>query len=206
MGLAVEVYTNMVHISANWWATLCREGVSVATSYYSDDAAEHDAVTGRPSHRMTRANIATAVHMGIPLRVGIVATTDGQRVDEARADLESLGVTRISVDHARPFGRAAEGQQPDPSGLCGQCGTGKAAIGPDGEVTPCVFSGWMGVGNVRTARLADVLGGDAKAEANAVIRREVATSGAAMGGCEPGCEPNDSCNPGMPGSECPPRV
>jgi MoaA/NifB/PqqE/SkfB family radical SAM enzyme len=206
LGLAVEVYSNLVHVSAKWWTLLQREGVSLATSYYSDDPAEHDAVTGRPSHRMTRANIENAVRLGVPLRAGIIATAEGQRVDEARRDLESLGVTRISVDHARPFGRAAEGQQPDASGLCGRCGTGKAAIGPDGNVSPCVFSGWMGVGNVRTDGLADILGGSAMAEANAAIRHEVAAAGGVMEGCEPGCEPNAACGPGSPGSECPPRV
>lgn len=206
LGLRVEVYSNLVHVPAKWWTLLQREGASLATSYYSDDPAEHDAVTGRSSHRMTRANIAHAMRLGVPLRVGIVATADGQRVEEARRELEGLGVERIGVDHARPYGRAAQGQPPDASGLCGRCGTGRAAVGPDGVVSPCVFSDWMGVGNVRTGGLADILTGDAMATANATIRSEVAAAGGVMEGCEPGCEPNDACSPGTPGSECPPRV
>lgn len=196
LGLLVEVYSNLVHISQKWWTMLRREGVSVATSYYSADPAEHDVVTGRPSHRMTRANIATAVHLGIPLRVGITAATEGQHVDEARRDLESLGVQRIRVDHARPFGRAAEGQEPDTSGLCGNCGTGKAAINPDGSVSPCVFSEWMGVGNVRDAGLADILTGPAMADANATIRRTARVGE---------CDPEGECTPGYPSSSCSPR-
>lgn len=107
-GLAVEVYSNGVHLSEKWWTTLLRPGVSLATSYYSDDPAEHTAITGRRTHALTRANIVKAVRLGVPVRVGVVEVLDGQRVDEARRELRALGVTRIVVDHTRPFGRAAE--------------------------------------------------------------------------------------------------
>ncbi|MBB5936364.1 SPASM domain-containing protein [Streptomyces zagrosensis] len=111
------------------------------------------------------------------------------------------------MDSERPYGRGAKGQAPDVSGLCGQCGDGKAAIDPNGNVSPCVISAeWMSVGNVRTAGLADILGGPLMTDARLRIRH------AARGGkkcdpdkCDPGCEPNDSCKPGYPGTECPPR-
>jgi hypothetical protein len=51
------------------------------------------------------------------LRGGITTTVEGQRIEWARQELEELGVQRINVNHSRPFGRAAEGQQPDVSGL-----------------------------------------------------------------------------------------
>lgn len=57
LGLAVEVYSNLVHVSEERWALFQRERLSVATSYYSARAGEHDAMTGRSSHRRTRANI-----------------------------------------------------------------------------------------------------------------------------------------------------
>ncbi|MCP9210924.1 radical SAM protein [Streptomyces sp. NEAU-Y11] len=200
LGLSVELYSNLVHLSPDWWRILRRTGVSLATSYYSDRAKEHNAVTGRPSHARTLANIRKAVRLGIPVRAGIVATTDTQRVDEARRELEALGVKRISVDHVRPFGRGSEGAAPDVSGLCGRCGSGRASIGPDGGVSPCVFSaGWMGVGNVQDMPLAAILGGDAMTEANVAIR--------AAAGSDP-CDPDDvpdECSPGFPGSECTPR-
>ncbi len=48
LGLSVEVFTNLVHVSPRWWDLFQRAGVSVATSYYSADPAEHNAVTRRP--------------------------------------------------------------------------------------------------------------------------------------------------------------
>ncbi|MCL3993388.1 SPASM domain-containing protein [Streptomyces lavenduligriseus] len=112
-------------------------------------------------------------------------------------------------------GRAANGQQPCADGLCGRCGDGRASVGPDGEVSPCVFSTRMGVGNVHDAPFGAVLGGPAMAQANAVIRQ--ATRGVSPSrGCGPNspCGPdnesdegpdNGECTPGYPGSSCSPR-
>ncbi|MEU8913011.1 radical SAM protein [Streptomyces nigrescens] len=88
VGLHVEVYSNLVHVSAECWEVFQRDGLSLATSYYSDQAEQHNAVTGRPSHARTRVNIERAVGLGIPLRVGIIDGGNGQRVDEAREDLK----------------------------------------------------------------------------------------------------------------------
>ncbi|MFE1963243.1 SPASM domain-containing protein [Streptomyces sp. NPDC059479] len=82
--------------------------------------------------------------------------------------------------------------------LCGRCGTGRAAISPTGEVSPCVFSGWMGVGNVKNNPLASVLGGSAMKQANTSIRAEA-------GGGDDDDDNDDECTPGFPGSECTPR-
>jgi MoaA/NifB/PqqE/SkfB family radical SAM enzyme len=226
LGLGVEVFSNLVHVTARWWKLFRRDGVTVATSYYSDLAAEHNAMTGRPSHARTRANIRTAIRLGVSLRVGIISGSDSQRVAEARAELESLGVTRIGVDHVRPFGRGADEREPDPGALCGRCGTGRAAIGPGGEVTPCVFSDWLAVGNVRESPLADILGGAEMAEANAVIRgamrkgdcrprsKEECRPDAAppcypdRAPCGPDhtpiipCRPDKECQPGYPTDKC----
>lgn len=195
LGLGVEVYSNLVHVSDRCWSLFRREGVSLAASYYSDQADEHNAVTGRRSHFRTRANIEKAVRLGVALRVGIIAE-EGSDVSAVRAEVEALGVARVSVDRIRPFGRGGQEQEPDAADLCGQCGTGKAAIGPTGEVSPCVFSGWMGVGNVQNAPLGAILAGSAMSEANASIR-SVARRG--------GCEPDTECSPGFPGSSCSPR-
>ncbi|MFI0717791.1 SPASM domain-containing protein [Streptomyces sp. NPDC021224] len=125
-------------------------------------------------------------------------------------------MTRVGTDHVRPFGRGAAGRAPDLSGLCRDCGNGRAAVGPDGTVSPCVFSTFMDVGDVRTARLADILGGAAMAEAGADIRTAVragrpchpdsAPCGPDNAPQQPcGPEDNAECSPGTPPSTCNPK-
>lgn len=201
LDLRVEVYSNLVHITPEWWALLQRDGVTLATSYYSGKAAKHNAMTSRPSHARTRANIVKAVQLGIPLRAGIIVCDETQRADEARQELQTLGVTDIRMDHVRPFGRGADGQAPDLDGLCGRCGTDRAAIGPNGDVSPCVFSRWLTVGNVHDTPLAAILGSPAMASANASILDRWVPGG--FGACSP--DTDDECSPGTPGSECTPK-
>lgn len=76
-----------MHVSAQCWELFQRDGLSLATSYYSDRAVEHDAVTRRPSHGRRRSNIEHAVRLGIPVRVGIIAEDGGRHVTDARRDL-----------------------------------------------------------------------------------------------------------------------
>ncbi|MEI5523601.1 radical SAM protein [Streptomyces brasiliscabiei] len=199
-GMRVEVYSNLVHVTEEWWGLLQRDGVTLATSYYSDHPSEHNAMTGRTSHARTRENIGMAVRLGIPLRVGLIVGDDAQRAAEAEQELRALGVAGIRRDHVRPFGRGANGAAPDMGGLCGRCGDGRAAVGPNGDVSPCVFASAWPVGNVRAASLADILGGAAMASAQASIRSAV-TSGTKP--CTP--DTDDECSPGTPGSECTPK-
>ncbi|MFE7661729.1 radical SAM/SPASM domain-containing protein [Streptomyces celluloflavus] len=195
LGIGVEVYSNLFHIKPGWWSALAREGVKLATSYYSDRAEEHDAITTRPgSYERTRAHIAEAVRRGIPLRVGIVSVLRGQRVAEARRELEALGVTQIRTDRTRHLGRASlPGTEADATELCGRCGHGQVAVLPSGEVTPCVMSRWLVTGNVRKSGLAAILGGESWAEAlHAIPARADGNS------CDPDCKPaSDSgdCSP-----------
>ncbi|WP_078952325.1 radical SAM protein [Streptomyces sp. NRRL F-5755] len=209
LGMQTEVYSNLVHVPSARWELFRRNGLSLATSYYSAKANAHDAMTGRPSHRRTRANIEKAVQLGIPLRTGIVAETDEQ-IAEARRDLEMLGVKQIGADRVRPFGRGAQGKAPDLTGLCGNCGNGAAAIGPDGAVSPCVFSTWIKTGNVRDAPLGEVLTGSGMAEAATAIRnargaKECQPDCVPNNPCDPRCEPAAACTPGTPPSDCDPR-
>lgn len=195
-GLAVEVYTNLAHVRDSWWDLFACPRVSLATSYYSDDSGQHYAITGRPgSHARTRANIAKAVRRGIPLRAGIITVREDQRVAQAHAELEALGVTRIGSDRLRHLGRAAGAGQPDVSELCGKCGRGIAAVLPSGDVTPCVMARWLTAGNVREATLAEILSGPAFAAAIAVIP---------AGSGDP-CVP-DLCQPDNDGDICEPPI
>ncbi|QKV94329.1 radical SAM protein [Streptomyces sp. NA02950] len=195
LGLQVEIYSNLFHIKPDGWNVLARGGVKLATSYYSDRAEEHDAITTRPgSYERTRANIAEAVRRGIPLRVGIVSVLPGQRVSEARKELEALGVRLIRTDRTRRVGRASlPGAGVDAGELCGRCGLGQAAVLPSGEVTPCVMARWLTTGNVRERGLAAVLGGEAWAEALRLIPARVGG-----GPCDPDCKPasdGGDCSP-----------
>lgn len=109
IGLKVEVFSNLVHVKPEWWKLFQRPGVSIATSYYAQDAAEHNRITARDSHRKTRANIARAIQLDIPLRVGIISVSSTQSVAEAQADLSALGVVQIGTDRMRHFGRGQHG-------------------------------------------------------------------------------------------------
>nr|WP_237307818.1 radical SAM/SPASM domain-containing protein [Streptomyces alboflavus] len=212
-GLKAEDYSNLVHVSEDWWEQLRREGASLATSYYSDQAAEHDAITGRRSHARTRQNIIKALAQGTPLPVGIVATDSTQGTKAARRDLESLGVSDIGVDHVRPFGRGASSAQAhDAAELCGHCGDGVASVGPGGAVSPCVFSTWLATGNVRAGSMASILNGPEMREATSHIQAARGNEAKACrpncvpnNPCDPRCGPNESCRPGTPPSDCRPR-
>ncbi|MDT3397097.1 radical SAM protein [Streptomyces sp. B1866] len=184
----VEVYSNLFHVRPQWWDLFSRKGVTLATSYYSDDPDEHDTITHRPgSFQRTRANIEAALQLGIPLRAGIVHVLECQRTAQARADLRSLGVTQINTDRVRAVGRAAGTTPPDASELCGRCGRGRAAVLPDGSLALCVLSRFMPCGNVKDKPLAALLGGPAW---RAALERVPARGAAA-------CPPDDSddCDP-----------
>lgn len=190
-GVGVEVYTNLVHITDEVWELLGTPKASLAFSYYSKDASQHNAVTMRNSHAATRRNAAKAVSLGIPIRAGLIDTGAGQ-VEGAKADLHALGITRIGVDRIRAVGR---GGSNGASELCGRCGKGVAAISPNGDVWPCIFSRWMTVGNVLANPLADILTSRAMADAVAAI----------PDGRGSRCDP-DTCTPGTPPSSCNPRT
>lgn len=199
-GLRVEVFSNLVHVPPALWTVLERDGVSLATSYYSDDPAEHAAVTGRPSHGRTRANIAEIVRRDIPLRAGVIDVREGQRVSAGQRELETIGVRQIGTDRLRQVGRGVRDQRPDTSQLCGRCVSGVIAVSPDGSVWPCVFSRWLPVGNVLEAALADILGSPEAQRVREELAADFAAREVSMAGrpkppkpCDPACGP--TCGP-----------
>jgi radical SAM protein with 4Fe4S-binding SPASM domain len=195
-GIAVEVYTNLVHVTDEVWELLTAPNASLAFSYYARDPAQHNAVTMRGSHAATRRNAAKAVSLGIPVRAGVIDTGAGQ-ASGAIDDLHDMGITRIGTDRVRAVGR---GGGNDISELCGRCGHGVAAVSPDGNVWPCIFSRWMTVGNVLTSPLADIMASPAMAEAVAQIPQGRQSE------CAPDCAPSANCSPGSPPSSCRPRT
>ncbi|HWG60869.1 MAG TPA: radical SAM protein [Streptosporangiaceae bacterium] len=189
IGLRVDIKTNLVHITPPLWDLFTQPGVSVGFSWYSADPAKHAEVTGsKASHARTRANTAEAVRRGVRLMAGIVEVVDGQDIDAAMEELRALGVTRVSADRARGIGRAANGAAPVVSELCGQCGKGRAAIGMDGQLTPCVLGRFLVAGNVKDTPIGDLFAGDAW--------REILASVPEQDACVT-CTPGDSndCQP-----------
>ncbi|WP_405798110.1 radical SAM/SPASM domain-containing protein [Streptomyces sp. NBC_01506] len=211
-GLRVEVFSNLVHVPAGMWPVLERPGVSLATSYYSDDSAEHAAITGRPSYARTRADIAEAVRRSIPIRAGIIDLQPGQRVVGAHSELTDLGIRNVGTDRLRQVGRGVREREPDTSQLCGRCMSGVIAVSPDGAVWPCVFSRWLPVGNVLDRELVDILSSPEARQTRADLEADFATRKPATAGmgkgkgdgegegeelCDPRCGPScgPACNP-----------
>ncbi|AUY52311.1 radical SAM protein [Streptomyces sp. CB01881] len=198
-GRAVEVFTNLFHVSAKGWAVFERPGVSLATSYYSPNPGEHDRVTlVSGSHERTRANIAEAVRRGIPIRAGVVGVHDGQLEQLAVEELRALGVQHVTLDYARGVGRAAK-STPTVGELCGNCGRGRLAVMPDGSVSPCVLGRWMKPGHAKQpGGIRAVLDSP---EWAAVVASIPERRPATLGGCPPNdsndCSPANSpaCNP-----------
>ncbi|MEU4947744.1 radical SAM/SPASM domain-containing protein [Streptomyces lavendulae] len=183
-GLGIEVFSNLVHIRATLWKAFERYGVKLATSYYSDVSAEHDAVTQlKGSHKKTRANIQKAIDLGMPIRGGVITVNQGQRVIQAAKDLAELGVDHVGGDKTRAFGRASQGAAPKIADLCGHCALGQCAIGPSGDVWPCVLGRFISLGNVREQSLATIWNSQRKTD----VRAEIAA--------EHGLTPVQSCTP-----------
>ncbi|MFD3557424.1 radical SAM protein [Streptomyces goshikiensis] len=196
VGLRARVYTNLFRVSAGHWRLFAHPRISLATSYYSDDAAEHDAITGRiGSHARTRSHVLEAVRRGVRVRVAVLDLGGGQRAEQARAEMEALGVGEVRVDRVRAVGNAAP-LLPSTSALCGRCGVGKAAVLPDGEVAVCEIGRFLTAGSVREASLASVLAGEGWARATACVPHR-----SSAGPCSPDCSPNDdTCQPSSSGT------
>ncbi|MEU8267863.1 radical SAM protein [Sphaerisporangium sp. NPDC049002] len=189
--LTVQMFSNLYHVPDQLWNLLDDPNVTLATSYYSDDPDEHDRITQRRgSHARTLANIQEALRRGIPLKVAIVELWDGQRAEEAHAQMKALGVNRLGpIDRMRGVRRGANTIETGVKGLCGQCGNGRAAVASNGDVWMCVMSRFLqSAGNVKTTPLADILAGQSWQGLLKQVPRRGATD----------------CNPASDGDDCSP--
>ncbi|MBV9012708.1 MAG: radical SAM protein [Pseudonocardiales bacterium] len=194
-GMIVEVFSNLVHVSSHLWSVFSQPGVRLATSYYADQDRDHEAVTGRRgSYTRTMTNIAEAVRRSIPLRVGLINVLDEQRVEQARQQLETLGVTNFSTDRLRQVGRGVGDQRPDSSQLCGGCARAKVAVASNGDVWPCVFARWMPMGNVQATPLRDIVTVSEMEAARAKLSAP-RPSTAKCAPETPKCSPETQCQP-----------
>jgi MoaA/NifB/PqqE/SkfB family radical SAM enzyme len=193
-GLNVNVYSNLVRVTPALFDLLASPRLSLSTSWYTADPAAHEQITGsKTAWASTRANIAEAVRRGIPVRAAIIGgIVPGQDLIAAEADLRALGVADIRGRSVQGAGRAAAGRhENDPSELCGHCGIGRAAVLPDGQLTPCVIARWMHTGNVRKTPIGEILAGQAWRDALASVPRMADPYAA-------------ECPPASDGDDCPP--
>ncbi len=186
-GMEAEVYTNLVHVTPQLWELFQTPGVRLATRWYTNDRLQHKQITGRDTHRQTLANIEQALRRDIPLRIGLIdGILPGQHTQDGAELLRARGITDIGTDHLREFGR---GTNPDPTQACGNCGHHRAAILPDGTVTPCPLTRWMHAGNITTTPLADIL---------PTVTQIAATLPAPERKCAPEeCPPDWKCPPNL---------
>jgi MoaA/NifB/PqqE/SkfB family radical SAM enzyme len=210
----VEVYTNLIALPEKLLEAMVEHRVSVATSFYSANPAEHDAITTvAGSHRRTVANIRRVLGAGLTLRVGLVPVGDPPPdTVAAEAFLRELGVTEVRRDRVRGVGRATEACSMGE--LCGGCAGDVLAIGPDGIVAPCVMSRAWQVGSILERPLGEILDSDALRETRAAIRAATRDAIAAMQSscgpndpnCYPNCSPMTNCTPCAPngGNKCQP--
>ncbi|HLH84507.1 MAG TPA: radical SAM protein [Trebonia sp.] len=226
LGMEAEVYSNLAHVGPALWELFETPGVRLATSWYTSDRLEHKQITGRDTFRQTLANIEEAVRREISLRVGLITgILPGQHAAEGEELLRARGVDNVGTDRLREFGR---GTIPDPSQACGNCGHHRAAVLPDGSVTPCPLTRWMTAGTVLGTPLADILG-DVMELASTLpawgrkrtpeewppdwmqpcppdLGCRPATRAVDSGSCKPTCIPDSYCNPlCLPGA-CKPRI
>ncbi|MFC1439760.1 radical SAM protein [Streptacidiphilus sp. N1-10] len=62
LGTGVEVFSNLIDVRDVLWPVLRQRGVSLATSYYSDRADEHEKITQhRGAYLKTKANIEKSI-------------------------------------------------------------------------------------------------------------------------------------------------
>lgn len=191
-GLEVEVFSNLVHVTPALWELFSLPGARLACSYYSDDASQHAAVTGRAgSHARTRANISEAVRRAVPLRVGVIDLSGEQRSTQAIRELTELGVADVGMDRLREVGRGIGSGEANTDQLCGQCASNVLAVSPSGEVWPCVFSRWLPVGNVKESSLGEIVASTALRDVRADLGEQFARRAEGMA---PPCVPN-MCDP-----------
>ncbi len=196
----VEVFTNLTRLSDDLLSAFQLFRVSIATSFYSHNAAIHDQITCQVgSFNLTVRNIRRVISSKLPLRVGVIIMEQNQdELSETWSFLRDLGVENIGSDYVRKFGRGALNQTCEMGELCGSCAGNILSISPDGLVAPCNMSRFWPVGSVLDEPLAEI----ASSPRLAALRRQIAKEVADTRGlkaetiCNPKtCAPYSGCCP-----------
>jgi MoaA/NifB/PqqE/SkfB family radical SAM enzyme len=199
----IEVFTNATVLSDKLLRTFKTHGVRIATSFYSDDPATHDAITGRPgSFTRTVAAIRNLSAQGLPVRAGIIEMDANKgHSDRALTLLHELGVSDVKVDFQRGVGRGAHPlHSPEPmTQLCGECSKGKLCVTSSRKIYPCVFSRFAEVGTVDQG-VRNIVTSDRLLTFRASLNDYRGKRSAA---CSPSCSP---CGPGTFIDTCDPTA
>jgi MoaA/NifB/PqqE/SkfB family radical SAM enzyme len=194
----IEVFTNATRLDKKLLGCFQRNGVRVATSFYSDDPGVHELITqGKGSWERTVRGIESVLAAGLSIRVGVTETErnpgHGPRAIEF---LKTLGVQNIRMDRERGVGRGnlvhlgCEGERYEE--LCGQCWKGKLCVTSSGDVFPCVFSRATRLGDVKLG-LVGVLQAamltDFRQKVRAMYEDDLTDPD------DPQCNPLSTCNP-----------
>ena len=155
----IEVYSNLTHLSDALVECFVRNRVRVATSIYSDQAEIHDTITTRcGSWKRSSSNVQRLLSCEVSVRASIIEMDENARGTEQTTQwLQGLGVARIGVDRARPFGRGTDCESGKMSDLCGNCAGGTLCIGSDGTVAPCIMSKAWAVGTLASDSLSTLV-------------------------------------------------
>lgn len=216
----IEVFSNLTQLREETLEFAAEAGIRFATSVYSDDPAEHDAITQvRSSHARTIGNLRRLVERGVGTRAAVIQIDQAPGLEErTTAFLHRLGVTVIRVSKVSAFGRGEDllGGPAGLDGLCGHCWDGRLCVAPDGTAYSCVMARDWPVGTVLGTPLADIVDGAALASVRQRVYHEVyaprVTAAAGAGVRKPtvagltriepcgpdelaGCEPIAPCEP-----------
>jgi MoaA/NifB/PqqE/SkfB family radical SAM enzyme len=173
----IEVFSNLTQLSDDTLHYASTNKIYFATSVYSDEPSEHNAITkAKLSHTQTIENLKKLIDKGIETRAGIIVIDQSKAaIERTKKFLIDLGVTHVGISETREFGRGEEilSKPARLSGLCGHCWTGKLCIAPDGIAYPCVMARQWPVGNVLESPLEKIVRGELLEEMRGTIFEDV---------------------------------
>ena len=199
----IEVFTNATAVTTSTIEYFKKYSVSVASSFYSCNAAVHDQITQRPgSWQKTVAALARLKSADLSIRIGVIALPSNELdVDAAVSFVRDLGISDVGIDHVRSVGRAKElrpavGYLEE---LCGQCGRNRLCITAEGEIMPCIMARSTSLGNYISAGSLESATSwrDLAVFRSALLNAKGASSsdGELPEACMPQCWPNGGCPP-----------
>jgi MoaA/NifB/PqqE/SkfB family radical SAM enzyme len=164
----IEIYTNGLLLSDALLDRLAPAGPRFAFSFYSHDAATHDAITRTPgSQRRTARAIERAAARGLRVRAAMVVMAENaDHVEPTMRFLRDLGVDQVAASGSFAVGRGDRFEARIDAGTAGNAHGGvgepqrhgKLAVTYTGDVVPCIFSRDLVLGNVTRRRLRDIAG------------------------------------------------
>ncbi|MGI6550379.1 MAG: hypothetical protein ACOX4Q_10175 [Syntrophomonadales bacterium] len=174
----IEVFTNATMINQEWVSFFQENHISIGTSVYSYEGAEHDKVTGvKGSHEKTTRALALLMEAGVSCRTATVCMDDvcvGEREDRAyslerkqdparltgRTDLSLMNrelIERKMITKKSYFSRYLYRESVRGALQRHNCFGSKLYITADLEVYPCVMERRFCHGNLRGRTLQELV-------------------------------------------------